>query len=181
MNEELREKGGREPATITAIVVMGVSGSGKSAVGAPLAARLNWRFADGDDFHPMANVRKMAAGIPLDDQDRLPWLKTLNSMLRDASAANQPVVLACSALRQSYRNVIADGLPELRFVHLAGSIDLIAQRLNSRVHRYMPPSLLVSQFTTLEPPFDALTLDVGASVKVLVQAIIDGFSLTPQR
>jgi gluconokinase len=180
VNEALQQEGRQEPPAITAIVVMGVSGSGKSTVGAPLAARLNWRFADGDDFHPMANVRKMAAGIPLDDQDRLPWLKTLNVMLRDAGAANQSVVLACSALRQSYRDTLSDGLPGLRFVHLSGSIDVIAQRLNSRVHRYMPPSLLVSQFTTLEPPLDALTLDVGAPVGTLVQAIIDGFGLGPR-
>ncbi len=177
MNSELQDQDRQEPATVNAIVVMGVSGCGKSTVGAPLAKRLGWRFEDGDDFQPIANVRKMAAGIPLDDDDRKPWLEACNSMLRRAIARDRPVVLACSALRQSYRDLLANGLPGLRFVHLAGSIDLIAQRLNGREHRYMPASLLVSQFTTLEPPFDALTLDIGEPVDVLVQAIIDAFRL----
>lgn len=177
MNAELQDQDRQEPATVNTIVVMGVSGCGKSAVGAPLARRLGWHFEDGDDFHPIANVRKMAAGIPLDDDDRIPWLEACNSMLRREIARDRSVVLACSALRQSYRDLLADGLPGLRFVHLVGSIDLIAQRLNGREHRYMPSSLLVSQFTALEPPFDALTLDINEPVERLVQAIIDAFGL----
>jgi len=159
---------------VDAIVVMGVSGCGKSTVGGALAQALGWRFADGDDFHPPANVEKMRAGIPLDDADRAPWLARLNAMMRESVAAGRPVVLACSALRQRYRDALADGLPALRFVHLSGSAELIGARLAARQHRYMPAALLASQFATLEPPRDALTLDVGEPVDALVAAIVAG-------
>lgn len=159
-------------AQVKAIVVMGVSGCGKSTVGLALAHRLGWRFADGDDFHPPANVEKMRAGTPLDDTDRAPWLARLNEMMREAVARDEPVVLACSALRQRYRERLAEGLPQMRIVHLAGGIELIGERLAARNHSYMPPSLLTSQFATLEPPADALTLDVGQSVDSLVEAIV---------
>lgn len=159
-------------AQVKAIVVMGVSGCGKSTVGQALARRLGWRFADGDDFHPPANVEKMRAGIPLDDDDRAPWLARLNETMREAVARDEPLVLACSALRQRYRERLAEGLPQMRIVHLAGSIELIGERLAARNHSYMPPSLLTSQFATLEPPGDALTLDVGQPVDELVDAIV---------
>lgn len=159
-------------AQVKAIVVMGVSGCGKSTVGQALARRLGWRFADGDDFHPPANVEKMRAGIPLDDDDRAPWLARLNETMREAVARDEPLVLACSALRQRYRERLAEGLPQMRIVHLAGSIELIGERLAARNHSYMPPSLLTSQFATLEPPADALTLDVGQSVDDLVDDIV---------
>lgn len=162
----------RAGGAVHAIVVMGVSGCGKSTVGSALADRLGWRFADGDDFHPSANVEKMRAGVPLDDADRAPWLARLNAMLRESAAAGRPVVLACSALRQRYRDALAEGLPGLRFVHLAGSAALIGDRLAARRHRYMPAALLASQFATLEPPADALTLDVAEPVDALVEAVV---------
>jgi gluconokinase len=153
-----------------AVVVMGVSGCGKTSVGRALAQRLGARFVDGDDFHPPANVEKMRAGVPLDDVDRAPWLARLNAVLRHATARDEPVVLACSALRQRYRDALADRLPGVRFVHLSGSPELIAARLAQRRHRYMPASLLASQFAALEPPSDAVVVDVGGGVEAIAEA-----------
>jgi gluconokinase len=157
---------------VSAIVVMGVSGCGKSTVGSALAQRLGWRFADGDDFHPPANVEKMRAGQALDDDDRAPWLAALNTMMRESSAAGRPVVLACSALRRRYRDALSADLPGTRFVHLDGEFELIEARLAARQHRYMPASLLASQFAALEPPAEALRLHVSAPVTTLVEAIV---------
>ena len=152
----------------TAVVVMGVSGCGKTEVGQRLARRLDARFIDADDLHPPGNVEKMRAGIALDDADRAPWLALLNARLREAVAAGQPVVLACSALKQSYRDRLADGVANLRFVHLVGDRELIAARLAARQHRYMPASLLDSQLATLEPPAVAIVLDVAVPPEALV-------------
>ena len=153
-----------------AVVVMGVSGCGKTAVGSLLAQRLGARFIDADDLHPPANVEKMRAGIPLDDADRAPWLRLLNARLREA--AGEPVVLACSALKQRYRDTLAEGVPGLRFVHLAGSRELIAARLAARQHRYMPTTLLDSQFATLEPPAEAIVVDVALPLEAAVEAAL---------
>jgi gluconokinase len=153
-----------------AVVVMGVSGCGKTEVGRRLAQRLGARFIDADDLHPPANVQKMRAGIPLDDADRAPWLALLNARLRDATAAGASIVLACSALKQRYRDLLADGVPGLRFVHLAGSRELIAARLAMRQHRYMPPSLLDSQFAALEPPVDAIVIDIALTPEQVAEA-----------
>ena len=139
---------------------MGVSGSGKSTIGEPLAGRLGWPFFDADEFHPPENVAKMASGVPLTDADRWPWLALLNAKLKGEKNA----VLACSALKQSYRDALATGLADCRFVHLRGSIELIRARLAERTHRYMPASLLESQFAALEPPQGAIEVDIGRSV-----------------
>jgi len=155
-----------------AVVVMGVSGCGKTAVGSLLAQRLGARFIDADDLHPPANVEKMRAGIPLDDADRAPWLRLLNARLREVTAAGEPVVLACSALKQRYRDTLAAGVPWLRFVHLAGSRELIAARLAARQHRYMPTTLLDSQFATLEPPAEAVVVDVALPLEAAVEAAL---------
>jgi gluconokinase len=150
------------------VVVMGVSGAGKTTIGELLAARLHCRFLDADQFHPAANVEKMAAGTPLTDADRWPWLQDLNRKLREEETA----VLACSALRESYRNVLAQGLTDCRFVHLRGSIELIRARLKQRQHRYMPASLLESQFAALEPPAGAISIDVGQAPERCVDGIL---------
>ncbi len=149
------------------VVVMGVSGSGKTTIGKLLAGRLACEFIEGDDFHPPANVAKMAAGTPLTDEDRWPWLKRLNEEVRNRKAA----VLACSALKQSYRDFLLQGVSGSSLVFLNGSEDLLKSRLQSRRHRYMPPSLLESQFAALEPPRDAIEINVQESVQYCVEAV----------
>ena len=152
------------------VVVMGVSGCGKTTVGLALARRLGSRFVDADDWHPAASVAKMRAGVALDDADRAPWLARLNAVLRHAAARGQPVVLACSALRAHYRVALAERLPDVRFVFLHGTFETIARRVAAREHRYMPASLLQSQFAALEPPADAIALDIDAPVAAIVNA-----------
>ena len=136
------------------VVLMGVSGSGKTTIGNALAERTGAAFADADDYHSPANKQKMAAGQPLTDADRQPWLETLNQLLLSWFQAGKSGVLACSALKQSYRETLAAGMPAtaVRFVLLDGSKELIASRLAARHHEYMNPNLLDSQFKTLEPP-----------------------------
>jgi gluconokinase len=149
------------------VVVMGVTGCGKSTIGALLAARLGMEFLDGDDYHPPQNVAKMAAGIPLEDADRWPWLARLNAELRTRERA----VLACSALKESYRRRLGAGLAP-RYVHLRGSPELIGARLAARQHRYMPATLLASQFAALEPPAHAIDVDVARPAAECVAAIL---------
>jgi gluconokinase len=161
------------------VVVMGVSGCGKSTVGEALAESLGWRFLDADDFHPPANVAKMAAGTPLVDEDRWPWLDRLAAEMRAINAGGGDAVLACSALRQAYRDRLA-AAGDVRFVHLAGDLPTIAARLASRQHRYMPQSLLASQFATLEPPADAIGVDVRDPVAVQIAAIRAALGLKAQ-
>ncbi|MBX9962745.1 MAG: gluconokinase [Burkholderiales bacterium] len=153
---------------MSVIVLMGVAGSGKTTVGRIVAERLGWRFLDADDFHSPENVEKMRRGQPLTDDDRWPWLDRLNGLLREDGSA----VLACSALRQRYRDRIGAGLDDVRWVHLAGSFELIGSRLAARKGHYMPASLLASQFNTLEPPSAALTIDVGDTPEVLAVRIL---------
>jgi gluconokinase len=152
---------------------MGVSGSGKTTVGELLARQLGWRLLDADDHHPPENVEKMRAGTPLTDADRWPWLDRLNRLLREHQAAGEPVVLGCSALRQVYRERLAQGLNEVRWVHLKGSFELIASRLAARKHRYMPSSLLRSQFDTLEEPADALAVNIADQAEALARRIAE--------
>jgi gluconokinase len=149
-------------------VVMGVSGAGKTAVGEALARELGWRFIDADDHHPEANVAKMAAGQPLDDEDRWPWLERLNRILKEEKQA----VLACSALKERYRTRLAAGIERIEWIWLKGDFDLIHSRLLRRQHRYMPASLLESQFAALEPPSDAITIDVSADLSTCVNVIL---------
>jgi gluconokinase len=154
------------------VVLMGVSGSGKSTVGAALASALGWPLIDADDLHPPENVAKMAAGIPLTDEDRWPWLDRVVDELRRVSAGGGNVVVACSALKQRYRDRLARA-GDVRFVHLRGDPETIAARLASRRHRYMPATLLGSQFSTLEVPTDAIDVDIDASVDEQVRTITD--------
>ena len=157
------------------VVVMGVSGCGKSTVGAALANALNWPFLDADDFHPPQNVAKMAAGTPLTDDDRWPWLDRTVDALRDATATSGNAILACSALRASYRERLSRA-GDVRFVHLRGDQPTIAQRLAQRQHRYMPAALLASQFATLEEPVGAIDIAIDQPVAAQVEAIIAAFA-----
>jgi len=137
---------------------MGVTGSGKTTIGEVLAQRASATFADGDDYHPLANKEKMKAGYPLNDADRQPWLERLNMLLRDWYAANRSGILACSALKQSYRETLRADTPKgtVRFVLLEASKQVLEERLKARHHEYMNPGLLESQIQTLEEPGDAL-------------------------
>ena len=150
------------------LLVMGVSGSGKSTIGARLAAALALPFADADAFHPPANVAKMAAGTPLTDADRWPWLDALGSWLVAQSAGG---VIACSALKRAYRDRLRAAVPGLRVLHLAGAPAMITERQAARENHFMPPSLMASQFATLEPPGAdeaALVLDITAAPEALI-------------
>jgi gluconokinase len=139
------------PTPTTSIVVMGVSGSGKSTVATGLVDRLGWDFAEGDDFHPTANVEKMRAGHPLDDEDRWPWLRTLADWIGEHERAGKSVVVTCSALKRVYRDLLCDGHPSVWFAHVTADADLLRERLSQRAGHYMPASLLGSQLATLEP------------------------------
>jgi gluconokinase len=150
------------------VLVMGVAGVGKTTIGALLAQRLGWRFIDADDYHPPQNVAKMKAGIPLEDADRWPWLAHLNRILKEETNA----VLGCSALKQSYRERLGQGISDFRTVYLYGSVELIRARMASRSHRFMPSALLESQFAALEPPADAIAIDVAATPEECVAAIV---------
>jgi carbohydrate kinase (thermoresistant glucokinase family) len=156
----------------TALILMGVSGCGKTSVGLQLSQRLGWPFYDGDDFHPRENVEKMATGIPLDDNDRVPWLKILRDLIARHLARGESVLLACSALKQSYRDQLADGNLGTVFVHLKGDYDLILSRMQARAGHYMKAEMLQSQFATLEAPADALTVDIGVNLDRITEEII---------
>jgi gluconokinase len=135
----------------TSVVVMGVSGSGKSTVAAGLVERLGWDFAEGDEFHPPENVAKMRAGTPLTDEDRWPWLRRLAAWIGEHEQAGRSVVVACSALKRSYRDLLRDGHLSVWFAQVLADAELIRERMEHRVGHYMPPSLLDSQLATLEP------------------------------
>ena len=152
------------------VLLMGVSGSGKSTVGPALAAELNWPFLDADTLHPQANVAKMASGIPLTDADRWPWFDRIVAEMRRYAAAGKNVVIACSALKQAYRDRLAGG-GSVRVVYLKGDAETIAPRLAGRKGHFMPTSLLASQFATLEEPDDAIVVDITQPIAAQVAAI----------
>ena len=154
------------------VIVMGVAGSGKTTVGEALARHLGWNFYDADAFHPAANIEKMANGTPLTDSDRAPWLAALHSLISTSLKENRPGVLACSALKESYRRKLLEGNDGVQIVYLKGSYDLIWSRLSRRKDHYMKPQMLQSQFETLEEPAHALTLDVSLPVAELVAEIL---------
>ncbi len=157
------------------VVLMGVSGSGKTTIGTLLAERMGTVFADADDYHPAANKAKMAAGHPLNDEDRQPWLETLNGVLRGWHQSGKGGVLACSALKAKYRETLESGMPEgsVQFVLLDGSKELIAERLAQRSHEFMNPKLLETQFATLERPKDALRVVNDKAPGEIVSEILE--------
>jgi gluconokinase len=140
-----------EQSATTSIVVMGVSGSGNSTIAAGLVERLGWDFAEGDEFHPAANVAKMHSGHPLTDEDRWPWLRSLAAWIGEHEAAGKNAVVTCSALKRRYRDVLREGHPSVWFAHVRAAPELIQQRVEARRGHYMPPSLLGSQLDILEP------------------------------
>ena len=153
------------------VVVMGVSGSGKSTIGAKLAQAMGWDFADADWFHPPANIHKMSRGLALSEEDREPWLETLRAQIRQWLTQNRSVVLACSALRASHRHLLIVDPKRMRLVYLKGSVDLLRRRLAGRPHHFMSTELLPSQMDTLEEPSDAITVDASPPPDAIVQRI----------
>ncbi|HET7569089.1 MAG TPA: gluconokinase [Gammaproteobacteria bacterium] len=162
------------------IVVMGVSGSGKTTVGALLAGRLHWAFADADDFHSAANIAKMHGGSPLDDADRAPWLKAIAAQIDEWRADGQQGVVTCSALKRRYRDVIIGAREDVRLVYLRGDKDMIARRMIARHSHFLPVSLLDSQFAALEEPAPeehAVVIPIGRSPTDLVDDIVAALSV----
>ncbi len=165
-----------------ALIVMGVSGSGKSTIAEQLAERLSWRYEDGDKFHPACNVAKMKAGHPLTDEDRWPWLQAIADEIDRVCQAGEHVVIACSALKRAYRDILVHGRLDVRIVYLKGAQPLIADRLAQRKGHFMPAGLLDSQFATLEPPADSenpVTVSIDASVETIVDNIVHQLGMLP--
>jgi gluconokinase len=166
------------------MVVMGVSGCGKSEIGQRLAARIGCAYAEGDDDHPPANRAKMAAGIPLDDADRHGWLLQLQAKIRQANERDASLVLSCSSLKRRYRDLLREGDPDLVFVHLHGNRDLIAERMRARTGHFMPPSLLDSQFRDLEAlaaDEKGVLLDIRKEPGALIDEIMQRLSVVTIR
>ena len=162
------------------VVLMGVSGSGKTAVGTRLSEQLGWPFYDGDDFHPKENVEKMTSVIPLEDGDRAAWLAALHEIIAEHLAQDRSMLLACSALRRTYRDQLAEGNPGTVFVYLKGDFDLIFERMQTRTGHYMQAEMLRSQFETLEEPGEALIVDVNQSLDTIVSIIITQLRLSEE-
>lgn len=154
------------------IIVMGVAGSGKTTIGLTLAERLHCSFYDGDDFHPKENIDKMASGIPLNDGDRMPWLKRINELIIQMQDSQAAAVIACSALRKAYREILTSDTEGVHLVYLKGDYEQIWRRMRQRSGHYMKAEMLQSQFDTLEEPQDALVIDIGQEVDTIVDDII---------
>lgn len=153
------------------ILVMGVSGSGKTTIGKLLAKSLDWEFCDADALHPAANIEKMSRGIPLDDADRKPWLQQLQQAIAQWLQEDKNIVLSCSALKATYRQILLQDKERMRLVYLHGDFKLIQDRLRSRPDHYMPSDLLQSQLATLEEPSEAIYFDVSQPPEVIVEEI----------
>jgi gluconokinase len=159
------------------LIFMGVSGSGKTTVGKLFAKRTGAMFFEGDEFHPPQNIEKMRRGVPLTDEDRRQWLRTLREIITRSLNRGVFTVLACSALKAAYRDVLQDGHARVQFVHLTGPRALIEERLNARENHFMPPTLLDSQLATLEPSTDALTFSCEESPEEIVTALIQALDI----
>jgi carbohydrate kinase (thermoresistant glucokinase family) len=165
----------------TAIVVMGVSGAGKSTIGSRLAEQLNRPLIEGDSLHPPANIEKMSRGTPLADEDRMPWLKAIAARIDDARQARAPIIVTCSALKRVYRAALTNGHGDVGFVYLRGEKALIAQRLAARIDHFMPPALLDSQFAALQEPEDdepTIVIPIDAAPDDIVASILQKFAET---
>jgi len=161
---------------ITILTLMGVSGCGKTSVGKMLSTRLGWDFLESDDYHSEADIEKMSAGIPLTDDDRWPWLVCLHGVIKQKQADGIPLVLACSALKESYRDLLYKGLSGCVYVYLKGDFNLIYTRMRRRAH-FMKAHMLQSQFDALEEPANAFVVDIRASIPQIVDSIISAYSL----
>jgi carbohydrate kinase (thermoresistant glucokinase family) len=159
------------------LVLMGPMGCGKTAIGKMLAKKLGWSFYDADDFHPKENVEKMRAGIALTDEDRKLWLEKLRAHIQRWLKHRQSTILACSALKQAYRDILGVNQSKVRTVYLKGSYELLRKRLEERQHPYMDKNLLRSQLDTLEEPKDGLTVDISATLEIIVGTIIKSLKL----
>ena len=159
------------------VLIMGVAGSGKTTVGHALATALGWTFRDADDFHPAANVAKMAAGEPLTDADRAPWLAAIRAHIDDHLARGANTIVTCSALRERYRTALLADPARVKLVYLTGDRALLARRIAGRTDHFMKPSMLASQLAALEPPREALTIDIAAPPDTLVAQIRRALSL----
>ena len=164
--------------TANVLYVMGVSGSGKSTIGRAVAEKLEWPFYDGDDFHPLENIDKMASGQPLNDEDRQGWLEAIHTFSVDHIKERGALIIACSALKESYRDLLEKELPgSVKWVFLSGSFELISKRMEAREGHFMPPALLRSQFDALEIPSDAIQVDISKPIEEVVSYVIS--ELTP--
>jgi gluconokinase len=166
-----------EDAARMILILMGVTGSGKSTIGQVLSKQLGWEFRDADDFHSAANVEKMRAGIPLTDEDRWPWLESIRAYAEARLKAGQSSIVACPALKKVYRQVLLGGGPGVNFVHLKGDASLIGDRLAQRRGHFMNPKLLQSQFDTLEQPDNAFVADISGTPEEIARAIVAHFNL----
>jgi gluconokinase len=158
------------------ILLMGVSGSGKTTIGQMLSAQLNWPFVDGDSLHSAANVAKMAAGIPLTDDDRAPWLQSIHDVMEGWRTQQKNGIIASSALKEKYRHILITS-PEIKLVYLRGTYDLIYSRMQHRPGHYMKPEMLQSQFAALEEPNDAITVEISAPVEEIIATIRRGLAI----
>jgi len=161
------------------LIVMGVSGAGKSTIGRALAARLGWPFQEGDDLHPPANIAKMSASVPLTDEDRAPWLAAIGAWIDRRIADGGGGVITCSALKAAYRRTLAEGRPAVRLVYLEGSKALIAERVGARTNHFMPASLVDSQFAALEPPSPderAITVSIDQPIADQIAGVVEALA-----
>lgn len=171
----------------THLVVMGVAGTGKSTIAAALSKQLGWACAEADEFHPQENIDKMSQGIPLEDEDRWPWLQEIQDWMSGQALAGKSTVLTCSALKATYRELLSAGQGRVLFVHLDGDADLISERMQGREGHFMPPALLPSQLATLEPLSDgelaagSMRLDISRSPEELVGAVLNALKLPAAR
>ncbi|HKB82054.1 MAG TPA: gluconokinase [Burkholderiales bacterium] len=163
------------------VILMGVSGVGKTTIGRILSGRLGWPLLDADEFHSAASIEKMRNGISLEDADRWPWLDRMNAALREREVRDESVLLACSALKRAYRERISTGIAEIRWIYLKGKFELIRERLEARKGHYMKAGLLESQFAALEEPGNALSVDIDDTPEAISDAILRGLQVSPAR